>query len=59
MEHYEGEVSARNAMDHELPPAINVNVDINALGKPDYPVNVSQSPDEFWQSILLLMDVIF
>jgi hypothetical protein len=35
-------------MDHELPPTIDINVDINALGKP----NIPQSPDEFWQSNL-------
>jgi hypothetical protein len=52
IECYEGEVAARNAMDHELPPAINVNVYINALDKPDSPVNIPQSPDESWQSIL-------
>ncbi len=51
MECYKGEVATQNAMDHELPPAINVNVDINALGKPDSLVNIPQSPDEFWQSI--------
>jgi hypothetical protein len=52
MEHYEGEFAAWNAMDHELPSIINVKVNINALGKPYSPVNVPQSPDEFWQSIL-------
>jgi hypothetical protein len=52
IERYEGEVVARNAMDHELPPTINVNVNINELGKLDSPVNIPQSPDEFWQSIL-------
>ena len=53
MECYEGEVTTWNDMDHELPPTIDVKVDItNALGMPDSPVNVPQSPDEFWQSIL-------
>ncbi len=52
MERYEGEVAAWNAMDHELPPAINLNININALGKPNSPVYVPQSPNEFWQSIL-------
>ncbi len=40
-------------MDHELPPNINVNVDINALdSKPKSPVDVPQGSDEFWQSNL-------
>ncbi len=58
MECYKGEVAAQNVIGHELPPAINVNVDINALGKPNSPANIPQSPDEFWQSFSL-MDVIF
>jgi hypothetical protein len=52
MECYKGEIAAQNAMDHEIPPAINVNININALGKPDSSANVPQSPDVFLQSIL-------
>ncbi len=48
----QGRDAAWNATNHELPPAININVDINALAWPDSPVNIPQSPDKFLQSIL-------
>jgi hypothetical protein len=52
MECYKGEIATGNAMDHELTPTIDINIGINALGKPDSPINIPHSPDEFWQSIL-------
>ncbi len=52
MECYEEEVATQNAINHELPPNVNVNVGINALdSEPKSPVDVPQDPNEFWQSI--------
>ncbi len=48
MERYEEEVATQNAINHELPPYVNVNVGINALdSEPKSPVDVPQDPMSF------------